>query len=79
MAFQVGHLEAPRRPRLEAMQQPRCIRRKTRAAAAPTSKACGPVWESSVSRALGRAQALTYCDTKPPSISVSPSLKWGKI
>ena len=30
-------------------------------------------------RVLFLAQVLTYRDMKPPTISVAPSLKWGKI
>lgn len=30
-------------------------------------------------RVLFLAQVLTYRDTKPPTISVAPSLKWGQI
>lgn len=48
------HLEAPGRPRAGATQQRRCSGRKAPAAAAPTSKACGPVWESGAVRAPAR-------------------------
>lgn len=30
-------------------------------------------------RVLFLAQVLTYRDTKPPTISVAPNLKWGRI